>query len=394
MQKIIIENLGPIKYAQIDLKQFVVFIGKSGSGKSVILRTISMLKWVYKKMQYKVFLKNTNLNNDAIRINLSRLKKDSMLDDFIKSDTYIEFFEDDISMIKIENLKIKPNYRGIKNKTFTNSKVIFLNDARASIPEILSSAGGRKARFSYYTSDMIDNFYKATEYTNEFHIGAMDINLLARKKDNYRQFSIKRDNKIINFDSASSGEKNVTILESITRFYAKEYDFKESFSTNILELMTNNINIESLETIRKYMAESKFFKSLDIFIEEPESNLFPIDQKNIAYFLSSLRAYENKPNVIFSTHSPYILTALNNLIYAKNVINENPNLKDEICKIVKENELLDVKDLSVYMLEDRTATDIIDKDTNLINAEKIDDASECIMGDFDKIFDLQRDYSE
>lgn len=48
MQKVIIKNLGPIQEAEIILKPFVVIIGKSGSGKSIILRTISLLKWLCK----------------------------------------------------------------------------------------------------------------------------------------------------------------------------------------------------------------------------------------------------------------------------------------------------------------------------------------------------------
>lgn len=390
MQKLIVKNLGPIKDAAIDLKKFVVFIGPSGSGKSVLMRTISMLQWVYKKMQYKMFLKNAKMKNDAFRINFARLKKDSMLDDFIKQDTTIEFFDNDVSMIVIKNLKINLKYKNIKNKSFINSKIVFLNDSRVALAEILSSAGGRKAKFSYYTSDMIDNFYKATEYINDFQLKTMDIELSSKKKDNYKQFFLQRENKTIKFDNASSGEKNITILELIASFYAEEYDFNESFSKTMVGIITSNIDIKSIEVIKNYMKKSEFLNSLNIFIEEPESNLFPIDQKNIAYYLSSLRSCVNKPNIILSTHSPYILTALNNLIYAKNIINENPILKDKICNIVKENEILDIKDLSVYMLENNEATCIINKDTNLISADKIDEASECIMGDFDKILSLQR----
>lgn len=390
MQKLIIKNLGPIKEATIDLKTFVVFIGPSGSGKSILMRTISMLQWVYKKMQYKMFLKKAKMKNDAFRINFARLKKDSMLDDFIKQDTSIEFFDNDVSMIVIKNLKINLKYKNIKNKSFINSKIVFLNDSRVALAEILSSAGGRKAKFSYYTSDMIDNFYKATEYIDDFEFETMDIKLSSKKKDNYKQFFLQRENKTIKFDNASSGEKNITILELIASFYAKEYDFNESFSKTMVGIITSNIDIKSIEVIKNYMKKSEFLNLLNIFIEEPESNLFPIDQKNIAYYLSSLRSHTNKPNIILSTHSPYILTALNNLIYAKNIINENPNLKDEICNIIKENELLDIKDLSVYMLENNEATYIINKNTNLISADKIDEASECIMGDFDKILSIQR----
>ncbi|EFM2972991.1 ATP-binding protein, partial [Campylobacter jejuni] len=69
----------------------------------------------------------------------------------------------------------------------------------------------------------------------------------------------------------------------------------------------------------KFLFSQKNKPSLDIFIEEPESNLFPINQKNMAYYLASLRNSKNKPNIIFSTHSPYILTSLNNILYASMV---------------------------------------------------------------------------
>lgn len=42
------------------------------------------------------------------------------------------------------------------------------------------------------------------------------------------------------------------------------------------------------------MKKSSFSNSLDIFIEEPEANLFPIDQKNMAYF------YLRLENVVIS----------------------------------------------------------------------------------------------
>lgn len=57
MQKVLIKNLGPIKNAEIYIKPFVVFVGRSGSGKSVVMRAVSMLKWVYKKNAIQSFFK-------------------------------------------------------------------------------------------------------------------------------------------------------------------------------------------------------------------------------------------------------------------------------------------------------------------------------------------------
>ena len=85
MQKIIIRNLGPIANCEIELKNFVVFVGDSGTGKSVLLRTISMLQWIYKKMQYKVLLKHSNARADALRFRLDGLLRVSMLDPFFQT---------------------------------------------------------------------------------------------------------------------------------------------------------------------------------------------------------------------------------------------------------------------------------------------------------------------
>lgn len=48
-EKLIVKNFGPIVKAEIDIKPFMVFIGESGSGKSVILKLLSLFRWTFKK---------------------------------------------------------------------------------------------------------------------------------------------------------------------------------------------------------------------------------------------------------------------------------------------------------------------------------------------------------
>lgn len=49
-ERLIIKNFGPIVEADIEIKPFMVFIGESGSGKSVILKLLSLLRWIAKKI--------------------------------------------------------------------------------------------------------------------------------------------------------------------------------------------------------------------------------------------------------------------------------------------------------------------------------------------------------
>ena len=44
MQKIIIENFGPIQYAEIEVKKILVLIGEQASGKSTIAKLIYFFK--------------------------------------------------------------------------------------------------------------------------------------------------------------------------------------------------------------------------------------------------------------------------------------------------------------------------------------------------------------
>ncbi|KGT36449.1 hypothetical protein KU70_05755 [Campylobacter fetus] len=126
---------------------------------------------------------------------------------------------------------------------------------------------------------------------------------------------------------------------------------------------------------------------MSIFIEEPEVNLYPQKQQSITYFLSKIQKLQNRPQIILSTHSPYILTSLNNLLYAGMVANKIDN-KDRVYNIVNKDYILNAKDFGAYLLEYGKAIDIIDKDTGLIDANRIDQASEDILNTFERLCEI------
>lgn len=56
-EKLVIKNFGPITSAEIEIKKMMVFVGDSSSGKSVVLKLLSLFRWIFKKLsidpQYK-----------------------------------------------------------------------------------------------------------------------------------------------------------------------------------------------------------------------------------------------------------------------------------------------------------------------------------------------------
>ena len=111
----------------------------------------------------------------------------------------------------------------------------------------------------------------------------------------------------------------------------------------------------------------------DKWANEPENGLFPIKQNDlVAYLVEWLNSYE-KHHLLITTHSPYILTALNNYIYAYQVGQKNP---DEVSALIPKHLWIDPKRVSAYFVENGTARSIMDEELQHINAEEIDRASD------------------
>ncbi|ALW14332.1 ATP-binding protein [Campylobacter jejuni] len=406
MQKIIIKNLGPIQEAKIILKPFIVIIGKSGSGKSVLLRTVSLLKWIYKHEWMQSFY-DPKLLNSISQEKFNEYLKESMLDTYINKKTEIKLIDDKTPIIEIKNEDI--TIHQIKSKK-PIGKIIFINDTRNFLPELFALPQQRKIKLSYHTDDMIANFIESVKNSKNFKLNIIkNITFTSEREANFDRYYLKYNDIKIPFEQSSSGEKSASILEIICNYFAYDYNIEQkSVKKIILENILNKFIInknnlkEQYQRIEeeiservdslKFLFSQKNKPSLDIFIEEPESNLFPINQKNMAYYLASLRNSKNKPNIIFSTHSPYILTSLNNILYASMVEQKlHDNKKNNIYEIINKKNIMDHKDLAAYKLENGKVELIIHKETSLIDAEYIDIASSEIMDDFYKIAELDDD---
>ena len=126
-----------------------------------------------------------------------------------------------------------------------------------------------------------------------------------------------------------------------------------------------------------------------IVIEEPEAHLFPEAQKNIINLITLL-ANVNDNQVFITTHSPYLLTSLNNLVYAYQVGQKHP---EKVSKIVDKQLWLNPEKLQAYFVGGKDnkgkIRSIIDPDLKIIQAEEIDGASRMINQEFDQLFNLE-----
>ncbi|MDD4730148.1 MAG: AAA family ATPase, partial [Dysgonamonadaceae bacterium] len=127
--------------------------------------------------------------------------------------------------------------------------------------------------------------------------------------------------------------------------------------------------------------------------EEPEAHLYPKAQKLIIELLS-LVVNSTNTQIIITTHSPYILSIVNNLLYANRIVKKYPKSKSDIQEIISNQVQLDSKDISAYSLKefseekDEYCSSILHPETGLIDQNYLDDISEELSDDFNELYNI------
>lgn len=142
-----------------------------------------------------------------------------------------------------------------------------------------------------------------------------------------------------------------------------------------------------------YINARQVFRSF--IIEEPEAHLFPVAQGQVvALIASAYNGPEARSSYIITTHSPYILTAFNNLIQAGNSVRAASSVGDldlikHIYSIVPRDQVVNFEDVSAYHVNRGGVSSIIDKDLRMIDANAIDEVSDVFSQKFEKLVDME-----
>lgn len=112
-----------------------------------------------------------------------------------------------------------------------------------------------------------------------------------------------------------------------------------------------------------------------LIIEEPEAHLFPDAQVDVLDFIVR-QAVSRRTSVLFTTHSPYLLSALNNYL-----LRGSRGLRRGI----------DVNVVRAYAIGEGTAVSIVDRDAALVSSDYIDGASSKIEKEFIKALGQESD---
>ncbi len=430
-----VKNFGPIKDVELDLRDVNVFIGPQASGKSVLakLYTICKSPLMYhdiSQVNVSIFNNDTSASlttrieyfQSSIKFN-NTIRKYS-LESFFNSDTEIEFscfeyyfsfknnkilFEDKLGFSEFS----KSNFISEDNQSFddwferAHNISSFLN--RFSHFDQSKSGSDRMNRsytkmslfekievFDTFKISIYENtcFYIPSERTLAVLLKKAALNLMLQKvpiPEHLLEFAA-------NYNSASDKVKKLDLsyLKSTANYQNIDgEDFIQDDGTT-LKLSESASGLQSvvpllitLEHLRNDKDENKFHQAF--VIEEPETNLFPKAQYALLKYLEKSRPDDDgKIDTgsvhIYTTHSPFILSSLNNMLYAYKKGNKAAaNVQEEIAKILPQENWISPERFSAYQIVDGKAESIFDRESGLIQENIIDQISEDIIEDFRSI---------
>ncbi len=416
--RIFISNFGPIINADIETKQFNIFIGNTSTGKSVAAKLITIAnspQFVnistndfisFQKMLSDYCIDFQFSDSTTIRIIQDNVEWIITRNSFIRKgeiSTPLDFIKpQDISEFHDFSKEFAKHYAGKKEDTF-------LQNARISIMETLKeSAINGKMDFSPMTQFQKDlMYYTITQYLSllysPVYIPAerVLISIYTNSIFNLLQSGSTIPQSIKNFGSLYENARNSQSKMDIDFMKMKVLFSKES-DTIVLkdgtELKFNQASSGMQSLIPLWTVLTNCFNNdpKSVVIEEPELNLFPTLQVHLVCNIVKL-VNNSKSEIFITTHSPYILSIIDNLIYANDVYMKakalgKQNLKQKVLRLVKKGSLIDYKNVAAYCFnDDGTVKCTNDPEMRSTGSFAIDEASTETSRLFNKLMSIENE---
>lgn len=436
MQNLVINKLGPIEWCDMECSQFMTFTGFQASGKSTIAKAIYYFRTIKEdivelaKAQALESVPVSGLENEFqidYGVSLKKALENYLREKFLRTfgsswamsnEMYMEYHFTETCFIKVSlknDMKYtSPNYIWI---TFSADLKKFLQKNNSGLS--VTPLGINEEELRKFKSQLYKIF---DDYCSVVYIpaGRSMITLLSQ------QFS---------YIYATMDDMQKRSLDSCTKDYLERIlRLKPEFSEGLEGLVTyparkpvlsQKLIIQALELVKKILRgtyrysngeeqilldDGKYVKinfsssgqqecvwilnllfyyllqqnQILFIIEEPESHLFPESQK----YITELIAFVNncKHSVVLTTHSPYVLGTLNNLLYAGTIPS---SYSKKVNEIIPQSFWLDYHQFASWFVKNGTIENCMDSEIHMIQNERIDEISKVINDDFDKLLELQ-----
>lgn len=341
MRHLIIRNFGPLQEVDIELGGVNLIIGLQGSGKSCVMMTACYCAWVQKRISLRQSAKEFENGTDFIDIMTSYYHAKG----YIHEDTFIGYATKYMEFsYSHSDKKFIHKWKG-QRWNYRRPKVSYV-PAERNMVSLVSNWNRLETKYDSIL-DFKEDWDTARRYVKkEKNVLGMGVSYEYDESSDTNAI-ITADGKMIELTNSSSGIQSLipqfVHIDYVTKgiYDAEKNDKDKSFSekqivTNLLDILYKRIYKEeehdnigkkdivhfegkdyifhSKDAAQQFHREAKNFLYTDhaeVFLEEPESNLFPPTQFQLMNWIVELSQEKEHKNFFFiATHSPYILNHL------------------------------------------------------------------------------------
>ncbi len=390
MKHLIIQHFGPIENVDIKLKRFNVILGPQSSGKSTLLKVACFCDWMERQIEITQ-RPWTYCQREVIMENLLRFHR---LDGYLSDKTVIRYESDALWFSYSEKTRrFEFDWKTAKRWNYRRTKIAYIPAERnllAAIPNWYQVSLNKDNILDF----LMEWEFARKNYTGKIKILDMPFSYRYDSKT-FRDNVVLSDGTELPIMNVSSGLQSVTPLYIMITYLTGLY--YKNLQTKVEDYMLRDKLLELVQKERHELSPEKQKDIVDgilipyrtcLYIEEPEAHIFPSTQKQLVYSIVSMLNGRIKHNCFIATHSPYIMTALNNLILAGDRISESKVVAECVYARIPNRQALRYEDVSAFEMYDGTIRSIMDDEYRLISADALDYASKEISDDYNWLLNL------
>lgn len=393
-----ISNFGAIKEANLEIKKINVFIGHTSTGKSTAAKLLAIFN-----SRELLRIPNGNISG------FENLLKKYDIDFDIHENTEI-YYKQNKYFWKISKGKFETNNDDAEILKYTNQSDL--------IKRFLSQKQGEE-EFSSLINTVKETLKKDDSLFQEMLLSFTVMAEIESKHQLKNPIYIPAERLLISTFSNSMFsllEAGAAIPECISRFGALYESARRRRKETFIDILkikvhfnkeNDTVTISDNNQISLKQASSGILSILPlwtvlefnlrtsaknfILIEEPELNLYPTVQLDLINWIMK-KMSNSRSSIVITTHSPYILTAIDDLIMGYDIYNKNrtqPEIRNKIATLLPKDSLISFDEISSYFFaENGIIKDILDKETRSVGAEYLDEASERTSHIFNELSNL------
>ena len=383
MASLHIKNFGPIvDSTKIELTSLMVLIGRQSAGKSTFMKVLCFCRWIEKKIMVSTDdLVSQHTHNNRFVKELKQFYR--LNDEYFTDDTELMYDGDNIT---IEYKGVNNNAKILRKKSFAENR---FNTKLSYIPaerNLVSAIQNVDKTYKATEKDVLFNFIyewdeAKTPYTSEHPFRLAATGGFSYVNKSGADVLLREDGIEIPAFYASSGMQSVMPMDVMVNYITERVGQNASLSMHERNEISKTDNGHS----RRRLA----YQSAQLFIEEPEQNLYPESQKLVVMSLvrSLKKALENGSEqslIVVTTHSPYVISVVNVLLAA--VIVGEKGLQQNV---VDKDFILSSNAISGYYIDEKGVfRNILDSEIPMLSGNNLDGVSDWVDESISKLNEI------